>query len=536
MSAALASAGMGIVKPIMALHTGKAREYEPIAERPDISVDTFVRTIIESAIDAAKRKGATYADARLTHTIVRSSSSPDSILWMVGVRAIYNGYWGFASSPVTDEALAQRLGIEAVAQAKANANALLLAPPVDYEIFKGTSTSGHWETPVLIDPLSLHPIEIRDYISGIGLRIMRKAEKREGVNLMLSANSCSFSVEEKAFGSSEGSYWTQRRYTGRGALAFSVMNNKTMRRIESQVDLLEPASIGWELYNDQPIVDAALGKISEMQADLDLPLEPITPGRYDVVLDARSVSRITHHSIAVASELDRALGYEANATGTTYLDDPATMPGNFRIGYQGLDISANRSEAGGLQTVRWDDDGVEPASFKIVENGVFQNYLSNKQSNIWAQSISGADNMNFKSNGNSIASNAGIYPYVRPPNIRLEPSSEDASLEDLCKETGDGLLFCDSTTTMDFQCMGGLTTGNVYSLKKGRKVASVADAGLLFRTLELWNNIRFTGGAQSQVRFGVNSWKGEPPQEGEANVTAVPIVVEDMPTISLSRR
>ena len=77
------------------------------------------------AIDSARTAGAFYADVRLTHARFRSfgwgGGVGDDESMTVGVRALVDGYWGFASGPaLTPDELA-RLANEAVFQAKTNA-------------------------------------------------------------------------------------------------------------------------------------------------------------------------------------------------------------------------------------------------------------------------------------------------------------------------------------------------------------------------------------------------------------------------------
>src|SRR5690606_4783141 len=122
--------------------------WEPV---PPVS-DPRVKELALRAMEAARAAGAAYADVRLTHTRTRSigvRDVSDQERLAVGVRALVDGYWGFASGPVWSTEEMVRLGREAVYQAQVGAAGpkrfveLAPTPPV---------RDGHWDMPVEIDP------------------------------------------------------------------------------------------------------------------------------------------------------------------------------------------------------------------------------------------------------------------------------------------------------------------------------------------------------------------------------------------------
>ena len=110
------------------------------------------------------------------------------------------------------------------------------------------------------------------------------------------------------------------------------------------------------------------------EAYLSAGAENIVPDRYDVVVDARVMAQLVGRTIGVAAELDRVLGFEANAGGTSYLAPPAEMLGTFQLGPELLNVRANRSRPEGLATIRWDDEGVEPEEYDVIRDGVLVDY------------------------------------------------------------------------------------------------------------------------------------------------------------------
>ncbi len=79
-----------------------------------------------------------------------------------------------------------------------------------------------------------------------------------------------------------------------------------------------------------------------------------------------------HESIGHATELDRALGYEANYAGTSF----ATYDklGTLQYGSRVMNVTGDRTIEHGLATVGYDDEGVETQQWDIVKDGVLVGY------------------------------------------------------------------------------------------------------------------------------------------------------------------
>src|SRR5690606_31659789 len=99
------------------------------------------------------------------------------------------------------------------------------------------------------------------------------------------------------------------------------------------LDFLRPAGVGWELYTGhQPLEEPLRRLVEELKEDAALPTMPVEVGRYDTVVDPLMMATLVDATLGRATQLDRALGYEANANGTSYLNDPVAMLGTYRVG------------------------------------------------------------------------------------------------------------------------------------------------------------------------------------------------------------
>jgi len=527
----LLKAGLGIAalalvpRPLLArLESG----WEPV---PPIR-DPRVKELALAAVEAARAAGATYADVRLTHTRTRRFTLPraafiqDAEQMAVGVRALVDGCWGYASSPVWDRNGVARLGRAAVASARTGSagrtREVELAPaPVVHD--------EHWTMPVEIDPFEVHPFEIVDYLQSLALFTTRLP------GAGVSNNNCTFTMQERAFASSDGSYFTQRLYRSEGR--FVVGYQKGRERTGGELELLTPAGLGWELYKGQPLREEIERLVARLEEDLSLPLKPVEVGRYDVVFDQLSLARLVDRTLGRSTELDRALGYEANAGGTSYLSDPLGMVGKLEVGSRLLNLTGNRTERGGAATVRWDDDGVGPVEFTLVRDGVLTDFQTTRESASWIADYYARQGRPIRSLGCASAPSALELPLQRTPNLVLAPAGDAKDFDAIIAGVERGVAVRGVDVEMDFQALHGLCLGgNIYEIENGKRVARIAGAGLLFRSPELWKSLVGLGGPESLRRYGMATTKGDPPQHAYHSVTAPPGVFEKFTVIDVKRK
>lgn len=470
--------------------------------------DPYVKQLVQAGLDAAQGGGATYADLRLTH--VREGSENQFLA--ASARALVDGCWGFACTPLWSTAEMQRIAREAVATARVNA---LLARPTQVLLAPVDATSGgHWNMPVRLNPFKVPLHEMGDYLSSLSIYM----ERTQGV--MVLSNSYIYVQTQKAFGSTDNRYYTQRLYRSSGSLKFRFTN--TDRKMGfGMIDRLTWAGEGWELIRDQPIREAFHEELEEIKFDLSLPIKPVDVGRFNVVFDAQSTAEMLSKTIGDATQLTRAMGYNANDRGTSYLTDPADMLGNFRVGADLINVSTNRSDTGGLSTVQWDEEGVRPEDTQLLSAGKVVGMTTTRESATWLQSSE--SQLNARSSGFADAESAIDVPQTITGNLHLAPDSRStADFLTMIDAMGDGIAFRRMSTDVDFQCLNGFGIGKAYEVKKGKRVALLANAAILFRTPELWKSVQQLGGPGSTRRF--------------SGVTAVPIMAENVTVIDALRK
>src|SRR6185312_10316960 len=98
----------------------------------------------------------------------------------------------------------------------------------------------------------------------------------------------------------------------------------------------------------------------------------VEAGTYDLVIDPSNLWLTIHESVGHATELDRALGYEAAYAGTSF----ATFDqlGSLRYGSELMNVTGDRTAAYGCASIGYDDEGVATREWDIVRDGVLVGY------------------------------------------------------------------------------------------------------------------------------------------------------------------
>jgi len=461
------------------------------------------------AIAEAKRQGATYCDIRINGyrdqycgyrlSPQRGGSKVDEVPWVndsqsfgFGVRVISKGQWGFAASPVVSAEEIARIAREAVTVA--NANAALQAQPVQLAPVK--AYVDRWVCPFDKDPFAISVEEKLDLLH----RATKTIKKNPGV--FSSYGNLGFHAEDKYFASSDGSSIQQYIVHSYPYLSATSVDFQTgiSRSRSFQV---APLAKGWELVVAADLVENA--RIVADEAVQHLTAPPVKPGTKDLVLLPSHLCLTIHESLGHSTELDRALGYEANYAGTSFLT-PDKM-GKFRVGSNVVNVFGDRIYEYGLSTVKYDDDGVKTARFPILENGIFVHYQTIRdQAHLIGET---------ESRGCCYADSWSSVPFQRMPNVWLAPGKDDTTLDDLISGVDDGVLI-DGTGSysIDQQRYNFQFGGDAFwEIKGGKKRGMISRVAYQSRTPDFWRACDAIAGRSYWQQFGLtNDGKGEPGQ------------------------
>jgi TldD protein len=370
--------------------------------------------------------------------------------------------------------------------------------------------------PVKRDPFSVAIEEKLDYIRSAEAyaRTLRNGD---------ASSIIAFERQERTFASSDGAFYSQTVYNSLGNGSFfsvSTSDPVTHRVAGRGAQFVSPTGAGYEIFTDANLLEQIPHLYDQAREMLTAtPLE--SPSRYDVVFDGYALAGIVNGSIGSALEIDRALGFEANAGGTSYLAPVEQIVGT-RVAPPSVTVTANRSERGGAATVKWDDDGVPTRDFTLVKSGMVMDYASSREHAPTLAAWYQKQGQPVASNGCAASESAMTVPIVHPPNMELHPGASDKSFLDLVAEVEDGIAFLGGRVLIDQQQLNGEGLGEMaYRIKKGKLAGTLAGAAYLFRSPDLWKDLASLGGASTSVTRGIGDEKGQPLQRTVHSVTSV---------------
>jgi TldD protein len=461
------------------------------------------------AIGEAKKQGATYADLRIGRyrnqfsgyrlSPERGSNITDEVPFVTdqnsfgfGVRVIVNGQWGFAASPLVTADEIRRITREAVTVAKANAAAqaapIQLAPVKAYH--------DRWTSKFEKDPFAISMDEKLELIHSATLSIKKDPK------VFSAFGALGFQSEDKYFASSEGSSIQQyvvRVYPLLNAVAVDFRNGTSRTRNYT----VEPQTAGWEAIAKANLGENAPRIRAEVLEHLAAP--PVRPGKKDLVLLPSHLWLTIHESIGHSTELDRALGYEANFAGTSFVT--TEKMGTFSFGSELINVFGDRTIDRGLSTMKYDDDGVLTTKFPIIEKGVFKHYQTIRdQAHLIGES---------ESRGCCYADSWSSVPFQRMPNVWLGPGPATVTPDDLISGVDDGILIeGDGSFSIDQQRYNFQFGGDAFwEIKGGKKRGMLSRVAYQAKTTDFWHACDGISGPSYWQQFGAPSdGKGEPEQ------------------------
>jgi TldD protein len=502
---------------------------------PPLTDPTF-KELAMRALDAAKSAGAEYADVRISQNRNqaiqarehRVQSLSDSETFGFGVRVLVKGAWGFAASRelAADEMV--RVARQAVAQAQANRAALerpvVLAPVTP-------TANGTWRGPAEIDPFEV-PIEEK---VALLLDANAAALKVQGAKFVSSG--MFFLREEKTLATSDGTYVVQTIFRSQPQMTVTAVAPDFSDFQSRQSNDIQPMGRGYEHVRDAKLVDHATRWATE--AVQTLGAKPVDVGRYDLVLHPTHLWLTIHESVAHPTELDRAMGYEANYAGTSFVSPPQKMLGQFKYGPELMNIQGDRSQPGTLSACGWDDEGVVPDTFLIIKKGIVNDYQTTREQAPWLDWWYKKLSKPTRSHGCSYAQSWEDIQFQRMPNVSLLPGEKEQSFEDIIAATDRGIAIVgEGSFSIDQQRYNAQFGGQLfYEIKGGKIVGMLKDVAYQMRTPDFWNSMDMIGGKKSyQLGGAFNDGKGQPSQSNAVSHGCVPSRFRNINVINTGRK
>ncbi len=461
-----------------------------------------MKKIIEETLEHLKGKKVSYGDIRVVRTnsenLSAKNGKPDSISsnsdFGFGIRVIVDGCWGFASSSQVGKDEMLRVADEAIAIAKTGA----ALKAHDVELAPQEPIVDHWENKYKENPFDIPIVERMELIIEASARL-ENAEKdvKFGEGFLAAFDT------DKIFANTEGSYITQRLIeSGGGIVATAVGNDDIQNRSYPNSFRGNFGTTGYEFVRKMDFL-SQVDRVASEAVQL-IYAKPAKNQVTDIVIDGSQMALQVHESCGHPIELDRVMGSELSYAGGSFMQPD--LLNKLKYGSDIVNIVADATVEGGLGSFGYDDDGVPAQRTEIIKDGLFVNYITNRE---YAPVLG----PKVQSNGTNLADGWNRIPIIRMSNINLLPVK--GTREELIAGVDKGLwLETNRAWSIDDRRVNfQFTTEFAREIDGGKLGDVVKNATYTAITTDFWNNCDGIGGPEEWQMWGTpNCGKGQPGQ------------------------
>lgn len=442
--------------------------------------------VLEEALGHARALGAQYTEARWMDLQYQVQSATNGNVDVsegfssgLGLRVLVDGKWGFASHDVLDLDVAA-LARSAVGLAKVQPAAARLT-----ELAPAPAASGTYVTPCEVDPFEV-PVERKVEL----LRAIHRTMLERSSEVVETNQRMEFRKERTWLLTSAGTRIDQTVVIS--GLNFGV----TVERDGKQADRSFPyhnghfEGGGFEVVERLRPLESAERCVTEA-LDL-LGAVPVEEEVTTVILDPTMVGTVLHETLGHPIELDRVLGDESDNFGSSFLK--RRHMGSFQYGSPIMNVRADATIPGAVGSYGFDHEGVPAQGVQIVRDGVFQGFLTSRESGQAIGSVS---------NGTARASSWNRIPMVRITNLVLEPG--DSSFQQMISEIEHGIYvetwkatdIDDKRLTFSFMGERG------WRIRAGKLAEPLLHPVIYGETPTFWARCTAIGGADESFMTGI---------------------------------
>ena len=440
----------------------------------------------QAALDRARSLGAEYGEARWMETreqIISATNGKVDVTEShsagLGVRVLVEGHWGFASHDLLNldpTEVAERAVLLARVEARASRLAELSPLSTRDETYTTHCDVDPFDVPLpqkteLLESIHRTMLERSSYV----VETSQRFECRREQTLLLTSAGTSI----------------------RQTVTLTGFNFRiTVEKARKQADRSFPYHSGHYAAGGFEVIDrmhpiAAASRCVDEALDL-LSAVPLQEETTTVILDPTMVGTVLHETLGHPIELDRVLGDESDNFGSSFLKQ--RHMGRFTYASPIVNVVADGTLPGGVGSYGFDHEGVPAQRVQIVKDGVFQGFLSSRES---------GHSIGEQSNGSARASSWNRIPMVRITNLLLEPG--DSSLERMIAETQSGIYIETWKATdiddkrLSFSFMGE----RGWRIRDGKLTELVKHPVIYGETPTFWNTCTAIGNASESFLTGI---------------------------------
>jgi len=418
--------------------------------------------LAQIAMNAARDAGADFADVRIgVQRRIRQFTGPGGPsvgMWSsYGIRAWHGTTWSFQHGSVLtpDAVTAVARGAAAGARRYADINTRLATrrsthradslPSFGETPWAPTSVvTGEWSVPVEIDPFS---VPLDDYQRVLGSLVDAAVPSSVYRNASAFGFWLGWQAETRVFASTTGSLVTQHTLCGGAGVRAVAGAHPDPDIVKLSVPDLEQVCAGFEVAL-RPEIPVQLQSLYNAAVRYrQLPFRPIRDiGRGTVVLDGETMARVVGSTVGSALDGDRVSGIEADGAGGGFLSPPldilrASAP---QFSPQ-LTMTATRAFPSPM-TVHWDDDGVVPESYTVIDGGRVVDFHTTRETAPMLAEWNTQHGRPVRSHGCAVAPTPESVPRCSGGHMMVASAATHVSLEDLVRTMNRGWVVMNGVT------------------------------------------------------------------------------------------
>lgn len=378
------------------------------------------KDLAEFTVDFATKRGADYAEARLERIeeegYILKNGTPESAVFSestgIGLRVLAKGGMAFLGINKLNKEEIKKEVLQTIKMARAAAKTM--KEPLKMSDEK--TVKANWEVRQKVRLKDIGPEEKMNYLFEIEKSL--KPLKNKLVSRVFQMET---SEEEKYYVNSDGT--KIRSKVPRILIYYSLV---AMQGRDSEMRYFPVGeSGGWEIIKKWNLIK----KINEEAKVL---LKIIREGQrvskevQDVVLSPELVGIAMHESVGHPGEADRPMGREAAQAGETYA---TTDWMGKRIGTDFVTVVDDPSVENSYGFYEYDDEGVKAQRRILIQNGILNGYLHNRET---------AAVFGMKSNAAARASSYDREPLIRMSTTFFLPG--DQNFEELIEDVKKGIF------------------------------------------------------------------------------------------------
>jgi TldD protein len=484
---------------------------------PDLVDADTLRSLALTGIDSARQAGAQYADIRIADThrfnmrqfFMLLPLSRMAFEAAYGLRVQVDAGWAFVFGMDLSQDSITRACRHAVDAARAMAKinkgpAVWASAPV---------VRGEWTVPVEIDPFKISPNAHAEMLGAC------KEIAERMPNTLAHTIEFDWTSETRVFASTDGSLTTQRLIRSNPCIRVQAGSAIKVAKTVLSVPGFTATNAGVESVSGSMLQERIKQTTEDAVRLSSYPEADAEVGRYDAVMDGSAVGAVLGTTLAHALELGRALGYEANGAGTSFLAPAGELLGT-QIFSPHLTVTANVMTPAD-RGPKWDDEGVAIEPFPVIRHGCVVDYFATRQSA--PMLASRQHGQPVRPRGSAVSWTPALYPEGYASQLTMEPSTAGTSLDALIKEVSNGILvwgvnddYFDNGVKSDQQLANGwFVPMALFEVKRGKIVRRLTGGAVQFSTKRFFNGVTGVGGASTRcdsVHVGVRGEGGIPTQ------------------------